>query len=61
MLRPPTVRWIKPATVKDHTKRSDWIKTAKICCVENMQDYLKSTSLHGLKYIGNDDLTLFER
>lgn len=61
MFKPPTVQRIKPATAKKQDEKRDWIKHTKVICTENMQDYLRNTSLHGLKYIGNENSTLFER
>lgn len=43
-------------TMQDRSKVHD-----NLCCGENMREYLRSTSIHGLKYIGNNNLTLFER
>lgn len=68
MFRPNLIKRVKlPAdAIKEPVKQTNstiWIKEASedVCCGENMQEYLKSTSLHGMKYIANRNITLFER
>lgn len=35
--------------------------TCKTTCRENFKRYLQNTTLHGLKYLGDDTTTVFER
>lgn len=37
------------------------LKIYKTTCHESFRQYLKNTTLHGLKYVGDDTITLFER
>lgn len=50
---------------KTNTQRIDSIdsglKIYKTTCHESFRQYLKNTTLHGLKYVGDDTITLFER
>lgn len=39
----------------------DEIKTVRITCQENFNQYLMNTTLHGLRYVGDRSITLFER
>lgn len=49
-------------SVPEKRNQNSWETTPNcVCCGENMTEYLRSSSLHGLKYVGNNNLTLFER
>lgn len=65
MLRPHLIKRVKPAAYKEPIKQKNsrtFIKASEdVCCGENMREYMKSTSLHGMKYISNSNITLFER
>lgn len=68
MFRPEThpytiVRYRKkPTEIKQlPTIDDDVKKTFRITCQENFNQYLVQGSLHGLKYIGDRTITLFER
>lgn len=43
---------------KAEKRQSPQVQTA---CSENIRQYLMSTSLHGLKYVGSIYITYFER
>lgn len=61
----------QPNLVRRRLKEPKWRTMAKsqeeavsgceVGCAENARDYLQNTSLHGLKYIGTTNITLFER
>lgn len=36
-------------------------KSFRNTCRENLRQYLVNTTLHGLKYVGDNTITLFER
>lgn len=43
-------------TIDDEVK-----KTFRITCQENFNQYLVNTTLHGLRYVGDRSITVFER
>lgn len=43
-------------TIDDEVK-----KTFRITCRENFNQYLVNTTLHGLRYVGDRKITVFER
>lgn len=43
-------------TIDDEVK-----KTFRITCQENFNQYLVNTTLHGLRYVGDRTITVFER
>lgn len=52
----------KPAETKLLQSIDDEVKkTFRITCQENFNQYLVNTTLHGLRYVGDKSITLFER
>lgn len=51
----PTESKLLP-TIDDEVK-----KTFRLTCQENFNQYLVNTTLHGLRYVGDRSITLFER
>lgn len=43
-------------TIDDEAK-----KTFRKTCLENFNQYLLNTTLHGLRYVGDKSITVFER
>lgn len=55
-----------PDILRGKEKRKKFISKTKIkkaqrMCRENLDEYLKDSTLHGLKYVGDRTLTIFER
>lgn len=61
MFKPNLIQRVKP--IKNTNKKIAWAKETfkKRTCNQNIHEYLNNSSLHGLKYIGDSKITLFER
>lgn len=68
MMRPIWNRKIQPVQEMDLKKHVAWANNSKEasskrgnCCGKSMREYLDNSTLHGLKYIGYTQITIFER
>lgn len=51
----------KPPKVGAKLTQIDKAVPKSVPCSENFNEYLQNTTLHGLKYVGDRSLSMFER
>lgn len=52
---------LNQSRIKTNNPKRPTLKSSPIFCGENVREYLDHSSLHGMKYIADNNITFFER